>query len=46
MRALETIGFSLLVMAICVGLLLALMGGLRYRGDPPAHHRRRHLLHH
>lgn len=31
MRALETIGFSLLVIAISVGLLLFCMGGPHYR---------------
>ena len=31
MRALETIGYSLLVIAIMVGLLLFLMGGPTYR---------------
>lgn len=34
MRALETIGFSLLVIAFTVGTLLFMMGGLNYR-----HHR-------
>ncbi len=31
MRALETIGFSLAVIAITVGLVLFLMGGPTYR---------------
>jgi hypothetical protein len=31
MRALETIGFSLLVIAFSVGLLLFMMGGPHYR---------------
>ncbi|SEG83428.1 hypothetical protein SAMN05216223_11476 [Actinacidiphila yanglinensis] len=31
MRALETIGFSLLVIAICIGTLLFLMGGTHYQ---------------
>jgi hypothetical protein len=41
MRALETIGYSLLVIAIVVGLLLFLIGGPGYRdgyrrrGRPP-----------
>ncbi|WP_335981048.1 MULTISPECIES: hypothetical protein [Streptomycetaceae] len=34
MRALETIGVSLLIMAICVALLLFMMGGPYYRDDP------------
>lgn len=32
MRALETIGFSLVVIAFCVGTLLVLMGGPHYHG--------------
>lgn len=31
MRALETIGFSLAVIAICVGTLLVLIGGTKYQ---------------
>jgi hypothetical protein len=31
MRALETIGFSLVVIAFAIGLLLFMMGGPNYR---------------
>ncbi|MGA5702812.1 hypothetical protein [Peterkaempfera bronchialis] len=38
--ALEIIGFALLVLAICAGTLLFLMGGLGYRERPRPRHRK------
>jgi hypothetical protein len=32
-KILEMIGFSIAVMAICTGLLIFLMGGLKYPND-------------
>ncbi|MFJ2953508.1 hypothetical protein [Streptomyces sp. NPDC087270] len=49
MRALETIGFSLVVIAFAIGTLVVLMGGPNYHGGtrhPDRPHHRRRLLHH